>query len=89
MPMRGTELLAALSALDRRSRFELVGEISLDFPTHHPQGMAFAKGLTFLSSVEILDAPRPAADPALRTRGRGTGTCSSSGRTVGCFAIFL
>ncbi|WP_332601775.1 DUF6454 family protein [Arthrobacter sp. S2(2024)] len=73
MPMRGTELLAALSALDRRSRFELVGEISLDFPTHHPQGMAFAKGLTFLSSVEILDAPRPAADPALRTPGRGSG----------------
>lgn len=62
-----------LSALDRRSGFELVNEIHLDFPTHHPQGMAFAKGLTFLSSVEILDAPRPAVDPALRTRGRGSG----------------
>ncbi|MDQ0029413.1 DUF6454 family protein [Arthrobacter bambusae] len=63
----------AVSALDRRSRFELLGEIRLDFPTHHPQGMAFAKGLTFLSSVEILEAPRPAADPALRTPGRGNG----------------
>lgn len=62
-----------LSALDRRSGFELVKEIHLDFPTHHPQGMAFAKGLTFLSSVEILDAPRPAVDPALRTPGRGSG----------------
>lgn len=63
----------ALSTLDRRSRFELLGEIHLDFPTYHPQGMAFANGLTFLSSVEILDAPRPAADPALRTPGRGSG----------------
>jgi hypothetical protein len=70
MTTRGTELL---SALDRRSRFELVEEIRLDFPTHHPQGMAFARGLTFLSSVEILDPPRPAADPALCTPGRGSG----------------
>ncbi|MBB6404506.1 DUF6454 family protein [Arthrobacter sp. AZCC_0090] len=75
--MRATEkagpLAGALSTLDRRSRFELIGEIPLDFPTHHPQGMAFAKGLTFLSSVEILEAPYPAADPALRTPGRGSG----------------
>lgn len=74
MPTRGTELLSdALSALDRRSRFELVEEVRLNFPTHHPQGMAFSKGLTFLSSVEILEAPRPAADPALRSPGRGSG----------------
>lgn len=74
MTTRRTELLSdAISALNRRSRFELVEEIRLDFPTHHPQGMAFAKGLTFLSSVEILEAPRPAADPALRTPGRGSG----------------
>lgn len=74
MTTRGTELLCGtISGLDRRSRFELVEEIHLDFPTHHPQGMAFARGLTFLSSVEILEAPRPAADPALRTPGRGSG----------------
>ena len=74
MPTPAIERLAdAVSALDRRSRFELIEEIRLDFPTHHPQGMAFAKGLTFLSSVEIHEAPRPAADPALRTPGRGTG----------------
>ena len=74
MTTPATELLAdAVSALDRRNRFELVEEIHLDFPTHHPQGMAFAKGLTFLSSVEIIDAPRPATDPALRTPGRGSG----------------
>lgn len=63
----------ALSNLDRRSKFELVSEIHLDFPTHHPQGMAFANGLTFLSSVEILQPPRPAPDPALRTSGSGKG----------------
>lgn len=66
-------LLDAVFTLDRRSRFELIGEVRLGFPTHHPQGMVFAQGLTFLSSVEILDAPRPAADPALRTPGRGRG----------------
>jgi hypothetical protein len=66
-------LADAISSLDRRSRFELIGEIHLDFPTYHPQGMAFAEGLTFLSSVEILDPPRPAVDPALRTPGRGRG----------------
>ncbi|MHC6219487.1 DUF6454 family protein [Arthrobacter sp. MMS24-S77] len=74
MPTPAIELLAdALSAIDRRSRFELSREVHLDFPTHHPQGMAFANGLTFLSSVEILDPPLPAADPALRTPGRGSG----------------
>lgn len=77
MPTPATEkrarLADAVSAIDRRSRFELLGEVHLDFPTHHPQGMAFAKGLTFLSSVEILEAPRPAADPALRSPGRGSG----------------
>lgn len=66
-------LADAVSAIDRRSRFELFGEVCLDFPTHHPQGMVFAQGLTFLSSVEILEAPRPAADPALRGTGRGRG----------------
>lgn len=66
-------LLNAVSTLDRRSRFELIGEIPLDFPTHHPQGMVFARGLTFLSSVEILEAPSPAEDPVLRGAGRGRG----------------
>lgn len=63
----------AIFNLDRRSKFELVSEIHLGFPTHHPQGMAFANGLTFLSSVEILRAPRPSPDPALRSRGQGKG----------------
>lgn len=66
-------LADAVSAIDRRSRFELLGEVHLDFPTHHTQGMVFVQGLTFLSSVEILEVPRPAADPALRGTGRGRG----------------
>jgi hypothetical protein len=66
-------LADAVSTLNRRSRFGLVQDIGLDFPTYHPQGMAFANGVTFLSSVEILDSPCPAEDPALRTSGRGRG----------------
>lgn len=62
-----------VARIGRNSRWELVSEVPLDFPTHHPQGMAFAGGLTFLSSVQILDEPLPAADPALRTPGSGTG----------------
>lgn len=62
-----------LQAVDRNSRWEKVCELPLDFPTHHPQGMTFANQLTFLSSVEILEEPRPGGDPALRTPGRGSG----------------
>jgi hypothetical protein len=62
-----------LLTVDRNSRWEKVGELPLNFSTYHPQGMAFAKGLTFLSSVQILEEPRPARNPALRTAGRGTG----------------
>ncbi|GAP55168.1 conserved hypothetical protein, partial [Arthrobacter sp. Hiyo6] len=40
-----------VARIGRSSRWELVGEVPLDFPTHHPQGMAFASGLIFLSSV--------------------------------------
>ncbi|MFH5880025.1 hypothetical protein [Arthrobacter sp. NA-172] len=58
-------LADAVSTLDRRSRFELLREVHLDFPTYHPQGMAFAKGLTFLSSVEILDPPEARRGPGL------------------------
>lgn len=70
---READLVQALTGLSKTSHWEPVGEVVLDFPAHHPQGMAFANGLTFLSSVKILDSPRPAPDPALRTTGRGTG----------------
>lgn len=62
-----------LQSVDRNSRWEKVCELPLPFPTHHPQGMAFANGQTFLSSVQILEETRPARDPALRTPGRGSG----------------
>lgn len=62
-----------LTALTRSSGWELVHETVLPFAAHHPQGMTFANGLTFLSSVELMEEPIPAADPARRTAGAGHG----------------
>lgn len=63
-----------LGLLDRHTRWELIERVPLDFATFHPQGLAFARGLTFLSSVEILEAPRPdEAEPAGWRAGRGVG----------------
>ena len=42
-----------LDGLDRQTPWHLVDRLPLDFATFHPQGLAFAAGLTFLSSVEI------------------------------------
>jgi hypothetical protein len=72
-PTRLTDIAAAVRGLDRSMRWELVGRHPLAFPTHHPQGLAFVDGRTFVSSVEIIEQPRQAADPAQRTTGRGLG----------------
>src|SRR5450830_1392901 len=61
------DVTAAVRGLDRSSRWELVGQHPLSFPTHHPQGLAFGDGRTFVSSVEITEQPRRAADPAQRS----------------------
>ncbi|SDO25784.1 hypothetical protein SAMN05216368_11377 [Cryobacterium flavum] len=45
--------MLALDGLDRHTPWNLVDRLPLDFATFHPQGLAFAAGLTFLSSVEI------------------------------------
>jgi Family of unknown function (DUF6454) len=64
---------AAVRGLDRSTRSELVVRHPLGFPTHHPQGLAFADGRTFVSSVEITEEPRRGADPAERSTGAGVG----------------
>ena len=67
--------LAALvvASLDRRTHWELVARVPLNFPTHHPQGLAFAGEYIFLSSVQVLEDPLPLPDPGRRSPGRGVG----------------
>jgi hypothetical protein len=67
------DVAAAVRGLDRGTRWELVERHPLAFPTHHPQGLAFVGGRTFVSSVEITEEPRPAADPTERSTGAGVG----------------
>jgi len=84
MPMlQGTEsgvgaasvltILEAVNRLSHRTHWELVRSLPLRFPTYHPQGLAFVGEQTFLSSVQVLDDPRPIVDSRLRTPGRGVG----------------
>lgn len=72
-PARPMDFQTAVRGLDRDSRWELVDRHPLSFPTHHPQGIAFGMGRTFLSSVEVTEEPRRAADPSRRSTGRGQG----------------
>ncbi|AMM31553.1 hypothetical protein SA2016_0865 [Sinomonas atrocyanea] len=75
-PPRDGSLSAEVASWTRRTRFELVHRLPLRFPTHHPQGMAFADGKIFLSTVEVHERPAPIGgsdDPARRTPGRGRG----------------
>lgn len=65
-----------LRALSRGASWTPVSVLTLQFPTHHPQGMARIGDRIYLSSVEIIertqrfDAPRDGLD---RTPGRGRG----------------
>ncbi|MGG5818704.1 DUF6454 family protein [Falsiroseomonas sp. HW251] len=45
-----------LRQLDRGARWTQAGVVTLQFPTHHPQGMVRHDGRFFLSSVEINEA---------------------------------
>jgi len=47
----------ALHDIDRYAPWRLIERLPLDFATFHPQGLAFAAGLTFLSSVEVQETP--------------------------------
>jgi len=69
----GAADLAALVAanLNRQTHWELARRVPLTFPTHHPQGLTFAGEHIFLSSVQVLEQPRPMPDQ--RTPGRGSG----------------
>ncbi|WLQ05025.1 DUF6454 family protein [Arthrobacter oryzae] len=71
-----TALADSFKAVDRSTNWELTGKLKLDFPTFHPQGIAYTEDHIFLSSVEIIErtvkypAPRDGYD---RTAGKGVG----------------
>ncbi|MDQ0757365.1 DUF6454 family protein, partial [Arthrobacter sp. B3I4] len=65
--------------------WELRRRLPLAFPTHHPQGLTFADGRTFLSSVEVLEAPAALPSPPGTAPGLSP-ACSSAyspGRGIG------
>ena len=68
-----TAILEAVAKHSRRTEWELIKQIPLDFPTHHPQGLAFAGEYLFLSSVEVIEPPTNVFDPTGSTPGRGVG----------------
>lgn len=71
-----TALADSFQAVDRSTNWEMTGKLKLDFPTFHPQGIAYTEDHIFLSSVEIIErtvkypAPRDGYD---RTAGKGVG----------------
>src|ERR1035437_6023072 len=65
--------LAAFTQQNRLTHWELVKTIPLAFPTHHPQGLAFAGDYIFISSVQVLESPSNVFDPVRSTPGRGAG----------------
>ena len=52
-PPRDGSLSAEVATWSRRTRFELVRQVPLAFPTHHPQGLAVVGERIFLSTVEL------------------------------------
>jgi hypothetical protein len=71
--MTATTILEAVARQNRGTNWELVGRIPLAFPTHHPQGLAFAGDYLFLSSVQVLEAPMRMSGSNQSTPGRGIG----------------
>lgn len=70
------EVVAAVEKLDRNARWTITQQTSLQFPTHHPQGLARVGDKLYLSSVEVIE--RPVKYPAPidgydRTPGKGVG----------------
>jgi len=69
-------LVSSLTAVTRATAWERTQTLPLDFPTFHPEGLAVAGDLLFLSSVEVTEAtvryPEP-VDGFDRTPGKGVG----------------
>lgn len=74
---RDEPLVEAVKRLDRGAPWQLVNRISLDFETHHPQGLAVVGDKLFMSSVEVIEPPvrypEPDEDGYDRSPGKGVG----------------
>jgi len=71
--MNSSALVQGVKNQSRHAKWELIQNISLSFPTHHPQGLAYVGEYIFLSYVEVLDPPLNVFDPVNSTPGRGVG----------------
>jgi hypothetical protein len=73
-------------AIDRATAWTPAGEIPVQFPTFHPQGMVRINGEFFVSSVEVRRAPAPdPKQPGGRDAGAGVGhlfRISADGRLI-------
>jgi hypothetical protein len=72
----GTILAERVTKLTRDSAWTLVGSVSINFRTYHPQGMVKIRDTLFVSSVEILIPTRRLPEPQGRYDrdiGRGAG----------------
>lgn len=72
MNRSGTGVEDAVTRLDRRTRWELVRRLPLSFPTFHPQGLAFDRQHTFLSSVQVMEDQQHGAGHVFVLNGEGT-----------------
>ncbi len=66
-------ILEAVAKQTRKTEWELIKQIPLEFPTYHPQGLAFVGEYLFLSSVEVLEPPTNVFDATRSTPGKGVG----------------
>jgi hypothetical protein len=69
----GREISERFRACDRSTKWQLQDAVTFNFPTHHPQGLAFVKDLVFLSSVEVIEPPQNVFDKSTSTPGSGIG----------------
>ena len=64
------------SAVDRNTVWNQIGQLKLDFPTYHTEGLAITPDHLFLSAVQILEPTQKYASPVGgydRTPGKGIG----------------
>jgi hypothetical protein len=74
--MNTPNLITHFRKLTRHSKWQLTGQIALQFNNHHAQGMVRIGDLYYLSTVELLEAPVPIVQPGNasdRTPGKGNG----------------
>jgi hypothetical protein len=75
-PGRDDDLTRAFGSLTRNTVWEQTGQLHLDFPTYHTEGLAVTPEHLFLSSVQIIEPTKTYPSPVGgydRTPGKGIG----------------